>query len=675
MILDTLKRRLQDALLRPAPSKADLGAALFLAESVNDEGAWPDLDYSSKYLTPFGASRHLERTLALARARRSCGAQLDAALVRALDFWLVRDFQDWNWWHNQIGVPRLAGATALLLEDGLSPGARGKVIEILARARWSHSHQGPWKDFTGANLLWIAYNILLRGCIENFPALCQEACERVHAEIRVAQVGEEGLQADMSFHQHGALLYSGGYGIAFAENAALFLILTHGTPWQAPADCLGLFTSFLLDGQQWMIRHGVFDYGALDREIARGPKDLSKFADVVELLADGGITPRRAEMASFARRLRGASGPDLSGHRHYWRSDFAVHRRPGFYTSVRMSSRRTITAESINDEGKQSHHVADGLTYILRDGGEYRDIFAVWDWRRLPGITAVQSPQPLDPRSVGGRGGGGFVGGVSDGEYGLAIMDLARDGLRARKAWFYFDDSFVCLGNGIGCDDAAGPVYTSINQCLLRGSVTAFGKGGETHVLAPGRSYDLSAAHRVEHDGICYHFPEPTAVRARLAPQTGSWSAVGTGSAEELARDVFSLWIDHGMQPGGGEGYAYTVLPAAGTDNRAATDHEIAQIRIVANTPSLQAVYHQELRLVGIVFWEQGIVDLPGGGRVAVNRPCVVLCHDRRPEGMRLSIANPTNEPTTIHVEYANRCQCFELPGGLKGGQSVTRVL
>ncbi len=675
VIIDTLKQRLHASLLRPTPSEADLAAARMLAEGIEADGRWSDVDYATDERSAWPARCHLERTLSLARARRFCEGELDSALTRALDFWLSRDLQNWNWWHNQIGVPRLAGSSAFLFESGLSAGARGKIIEILARARWSHWNGQTWSDWTGANLLWIAYNVLLRGCIENVPALCQEACERVYAEIRVAQIGEEGMQADMSFHQHGALLYSGGYGLDFAENAAQFLILTHGTPWQAPAECLRLFASFVLDGQQWMVRHGIFDYGTLDREITRGPKDLRKFAAAVEELADGGITPRRAEMAAFARRLGGKLEPALHGHRHYWRSDFAVHQRPAFYTSVRMSSRRTVVAECCNDEGKQSHHLADGLTYILRDGGEYRDVFPVWDWRRLPGTTALQSPGPLDARTVGRRGGGTFVGGVSDGDYGVAVMDLNRDGLRGRKAWFYFDESFVCLGNGIACDDGSGPVFTSINQCALRSAVTAYGKPGETHFLAPGKSYDLSAANRVEHDGVLYHFPETMPVRARLAPQTGSWSGIGTGSAEVLTREVFSLWIDHGVQPGGGERYAYTVVPMGNADAHGAAEYEIAQIKILANTPAIQAVCHQALRLVGIVFWEPGIITIPNGGRVAVNRPCVVLCQDRRPEGMRLSIANPTNEAATIHVEYANRCLCFDLPGGLKGGQGVTRVL
>ena len=78
---------------------------------------------------------------------------------------------------------------------------------------------------------------------------------------------------------------------------------------------------------------------------------------------------------------------------------------------------------------------------------------------------------------------------------------------------------------------------------------------------------------------------------------------------------------------------------------------------------------------MGIVFWEPGVIELPGGGRVAVNRPCVLLGQDRRSDGMRLSIANPTDEAATIHVEYANRCLCFNLPAGPRGGQSVTRAL
>ena len=44
-----------------------------------------------------------------------------------------------------------------------------------------------------------------------------------------------------------------------------------------------------------------------------------------------------------------------------------------------------------------------------------------------------------------------FVGGVSDGEYGVSAMNLSHISLplSAQKSWFFFDDEVVCLGSGI----------------------------------------------------------------------------------------------------------------------------------------------------------------------------------------------------------------------------------
>ncbi len=670
MILETLKQRLHAALVRPVPTEADLAAARRLAADLDDAGIWPDIEYTGTDGSRWEAIAHLDRVFVLARTRQFCSGELDAAIVRALDFWLSQDLKGPTRWHDQIIVPRLIGSTALLFEAGLSAGARGMVIEILARARWARWEGGVWVEWTGTHLTSLAFNVLLRGCIENIPALCREALERVHAAVRLAQAGEEGIQVDMSFHRSEGVPSPGSDGLAFGENCARLFTLAHGTPWQAPAECLTLFASFLLDGQQWTIRRQFLDGGAWTGGADADPARLASFAAAVEELADLGITPRRAEMAAFARRLRNPLEPTLSGHRHFWRSDLAVHQRPGFYTSVRLGSH--VVSAGKPDE--QADNLDGGLTCLVRDGHEYRDIVSVWDRRRLPGTTTLQSAKPHAPPGRKRNDSPAFVGGVTDGEYGVAAMELQRESLHARKAWFHFDDSFVCLGTSISCDDADAPVFTSINQCLLRGPVIAYGKAGETHVLAPGKPYDLSAAHRLEHDGIAYHFPEPIPVRARLSAQTGHRPRSGSRPAEPVARDVFSLWIDHGVQPRH-DAYAYTVLPAGGLDTQAAFEYEAAQIRILANGPTLQAVWHRALRLVGIVFWEPGIVPLPGGGRVAVNRPCVVLCQDRRPEGMRLSIANPAGDAATIHVEYANRCLCFNLPGGPQGGQGVTRVL
>ena len=50
-------------------------------------------------------------------------------------------------------------------------------------------------------------------------------------------------------------------------------------------------------------------------------------------------------------------------------------------------------------------------------------------------------------------------------------MILDRRGLQAHKAWFYFDEEFVCLGAGICNAKGKAEVFTTLNQCNRNGKV------------------------------------------------------------------------------------------------------------------------------------------------------------------------------------------------------------
>jgi hypothetical protein len=58
--------------------------------------------------------------------------------------------------------------------------------------------------------------------------------------------------------------------------------------------------------------------------------------------------------------------------------------------SVHMHSNRTVSARCVNGQGSNNEHTGDGLvyTYTTNDASDYDGVFAEWDWRRLPGITA-----------------------------------------------------------------------------------------------------------------------------------------------------------------------------------------------------------------------------------------------------------------------------------------------
>jgi chondroitin AC lyase len=340
-----------------------------------------------------------------------------------------------------------------------------------------------------------------------------------------------------------------------------------------------------------------------------------------------------------------------------------------------MSSVRVRGWEIVNSEGLRSHHTADGMQLLYRRGDEYAGIFAVWDWLCIPGATVLQSEETFRGRDS--RGTTSFVGGVSDGEYGVTAMDLIRGSLRARKSWFFFDEEVVCLGSGVGCD-APEPVFTTVNQCFLRGEVT---KSYDAGMTAPEGFW------WVHHDGIGYVLPsrERSRVRLHAGPQTGSWHTINRSYPDEPdTQDVFRMWIDHGKRPDG-DTYTYLVVP----------DREPARlesyswpVEILANRPGLQVVRHRKLGLTCLVFYTPGSAELGSPSHaVHVSEPCILLVRERL-EDLVLAAASPEHRELELEVELpmplvgegaepsasGGTRVTLRLPGGPLSGSSVVRT-
>jgi chondroitin AC lyase len=693
--MQTVKERMRAAILprQPAAVKDLSDSAKKTLDTEKPDGSWADIQYDNGTRSFWEAAGHMGRLHVMARAWATPGQPLhhDEALKKgilsALDFWLAHDYQNPNWWWNEIGVPQLMGETLLLMEPELSPEQLAKGSVILARSKT--------RPGQGQNTVWLAGNTIVRGLLENKPDVVADAFQAIYGEVHMAVPPEEGIQPDYSFHQHGDQLYNGGYGLAFGNDVARYISYAWGTSWQVPADKMEVFTNYMLDGQQWMVRGRIFDYSTVGREITRagkvavpnswtlGPISPAGAAygilNAVELLADLPV-PRRAEFRAFASRLRAAKdAPPLVGNRMYWKSDYMAHQRAAFFTSDKMLSKRMMSGEVVNDEGRKSFHLSDGATFIYRTGEEYFDIFPVWDWNRIPGTTAeVWDPMPKTNPQI--RGGSAFVGGVSDGLYGMAAMHLVRDALDAKKANFYFDDGFVALGAGI-TDTSDFPVLTSVNQSLLLGDVRASTQG---QPLPRGR-HALNDVRWVLQDGVGYVFAPSQKVVLQNDAQTGSWRDFGTSSpAEAQTKDVFSLWIDHGAHPADAA-YQYVVLP--GTDaRRLAAWAKDPPASVVSNTPALQAVFNRDARVLEAAFYRPGLVDAGRGWTVAVDKPCLLLMREIKGR-VEIAVSNPENAALVVNVttDRAVRGEgavssggssrvTFNLPAGDHAGSSVVKT-
>jgi chondroitin AC lyase len=152
-----------------------------------------------------------------------------------------------------------------------------------------------------------------------------------------------------------------------------------------------------------MVWKNIIDYSTVGREITRkdksaaptdwtlGPVSSSgpayELDNAVQMLAALPV-PRRKEFQEFASSLHGRrSVHTFVGNKQFWCSDFMVHRRTTFYTSVKMHSDRMLNGEFINQERKRSQHLSDGVNFLYQSGQEYQNIFPVWDWTKLPGTT------------------------------------------------------------------------------------------------------------------------------------------------------------------------------------------------------------------------------------------------------------------------------------------------
>lgn len=674
--LQRLRDRLKLRIVSDAPHNPDFNR---LAQDLpSSDGTWPDIDYADRTRGGWSPRLHLLRIRLLSlRVANTGDKSLAGPILAALAKWIELDPLSFNWWHNQIGTPRLLADSLLMLGDhapaALLAAARG-ILDRAGNFALSEADGVSYlpMTWTGTNRLWISANRLLTGALYGDEDLVGEALAEACGEMRIAALGEEGIQTDGSFHQHGPLLYNGGYGAAFLRECLFFLECTHGTRWEPARACHELLAGFILDGTRWMLRGADYNHGCRDREITRPHQTNAGLATVAGFLATTGVT-RADELRDLAKKLGDGRAPGaLAGNRLFYRSDFMVQQDARAALSVRMSSVRTVRSECVNSEGLRSHHLADGLTYLTATGAEYRDIFPVWDWQKLPGTTCLQTaaPPPLSP--VARRGSSPLVGGVSDGSFGACGQTLVEDGLHAHKAWFFGPEGMVCLGAGIRGE---GAVVTTFDQSLVQGPVL---HDRAPAPLAPGR-HDLDSIRWLSHGPWGFVFPQPTRVSISLGKQSGAWSLIGNGPADPVEADVFLACIGHGSAPAAA-GYAYAVIPQT---TPAALARLAASPTFVtaANHDLCQAVWWPGEQRLQAVFYAAGSMTWDDGRSLSVNRACCVQLQHAAAGRRILSLADITQEGESIRVEL--RAATGELkasadlatPTGALAGSTVTTDL
>lgn len=636
----------------------DLAEAETWARSLREDGSWSDVDYVSKARSSWPAAQHVQRISAMTLALRDPAASeaqkqtLDKAIHGALGHWRHHDYKCPNWFHNRIGTPSKFCEIALVLDQQNRP----EELEYLENTVMPRCKVG---ESTGQNRVWLAGINLMFGLIKGNEEEVTKAASTMFSEAVIA-TPNEGIQTDFSFHQHGAQLQFGNYGLSFADDQTQWWSVLRGTRWTMPQSGQMVMRDYLLSGQNWVVWRGYNDVSCCGRAFAPGVQ-ASRGAKVVSVMNRvSSLDPARSEdYLACVKRNQVDGTNELVGCRYFWRSDYLVHRRKDFAVTLKMCSTRVKGSESLNGQNLSGYHLADGATYVYRTGEEYKDIFPLWNWRMLPGVTCAQHDGPM-PGFGSYRLESDFVGAVTDGENGCAVLDYSRDGVFAKKAWFCCGDQVVCLGSGIrSTADVKAPIMTTINQCLLRGKVR-FSNGKMEGDLQAG-AHSFTDLKWIEHDGIRYTLPMGQKVVVTNQHRTGNWDIVAKTPAmptQDVSGYVFDLGILHGSQPTDGS-YAYCISPSSVSDS----------FEILSNTQKLQSVRFVR-NLVGAVFHVPGRLEYAPERFVEVDSACVLLI-DFSQKATSVRAADPTQKLRSLGLEIDGRKHVVKLPVEGEAGKSV----
>lgn len=655
----------------PAPKGPASSAFL---TTLQDDGTWSDIEYDGEKQPGFRAFPHLERMARIAWEFRAPGEkqghpELAAAFRRSLAAWVRLGLRPKHAWFYTMGVPLSLSRSVSLMRKELSPEEIRTAFPLLKVSLQKGKFIYGGHPATGANLAWSAGPTLIGALLSGETSVADYAARALAEEIKIT-LGE-GIQADFSFHQHGPLLYSGAYGAAFVGEMARWAYVLGGTSWAFRDEKTKILADTLLEGEQFMIRGDAWDYGVVGREIARPRQGARGLHRTAHQMAMAWPPQAPAFEALRARILGETQAPPLTGNRMFWRSDYMAHARAGFQASARMSSTRIKSHESGNGENELGYYLGDGAFCLLRDGNEYRSIFPLWNWRQIPGTTVPQSraPCPILSWGKGSEGGSPFAGGVSDGAGGVAGMILHRDGLEARKAWFFFNDEVLCLGSGIHGQELADPVFTTINQTLACGDiVTSKGKLQDAQVL------ELPTPGWFHHDGVGYAVLRGPAVRLSREKRSGTWKKIQRSTPEgdtPAEAEVFTAWVDHGSRPCGGE-YAYTVWPGVSPQNNFLGTFAQRPVEVRSD---LLATVDYAGNTLGVIFFEPGKSSLPGFPEIESDRACAMILK-KSGGGWSGKLSSPPQETGKIRIRFGKdgdaKIKVLELPSGAQRGASIT---
>ncbi len=567
-----------------------------------------------------------------------------------------------NWWHWEIGCPLNINKIFVLIYDYVGS-------DILTEYMSAEKHFNNEIKLTGANRVWESMIFVIRGILTDDEQSVCSAVSGIKDVMFITDSGD-GFYEDGSFIQHNIFPYNGGYGRSLLQELAPIIYLVSDTKFDF--DDISMVYDWIYNSYLPFMVHGRLMDMVRGREISRFYQQCDAAgADLLSAVLIISDLPghKNAELKSRAKahlnsdyfkfatpfaadiayKIIEDTSIETYDQKPYFRvynsMDRAVKHSENYSIGLAMHSERIANFESINDENMNAFHTADGMLYTYKANEMNADFF--WqtiNLHRLPGTTVLKDTGVRE-NSVSACE---FVGGCGINENGVCAMELNPVGysLKANKAWFFFDEEIVCLGNGITSNDGIS-VETIIENRLVEDDSRFTVHGNEA-----GEGYDIKGAYLDGRHDTGYCFPELQHVHILREVRRGGWSNMSrTTDGKDYEGMYVTMWIDHGKNPDNAS-YEYIVIPRCDEDRL--NDYcKRNDVKIIENSEWIQCV--QKGNVTGIIFLKDR-TRIAGG--VLADCKCAVMLQKYN-DSLDFVVADITHKQKKINIELDYSAELF----------------
>lgn len=554
-----------------------------------------------------------------------------------------------NWWQWELGIPKHLNDIMVLLYDDVPYEKRMKYLKASqyfqpfaeysgVSPSASYSTSPDKRVSTGGNRIDTSIISFLRG------VLMEDKVQVIDGAKAVADVGEyvttrDGFYKDGSFIQHGNVAYNGTYASVLFDGLGSVLWLATGTQFEVKDERIDNVYESILNGYKYLFINGGINDSVSGRATSRdNSSDISRGKDLLtslSLLSIGAGKEYQDEIKSLIKTvalennsyntidkisnkiakaiIRDIINDDsiktlkVEGTKVYGAMDRAVSiNEKGGKFVLSMHSSRIANYETMNNENVKGWYIGDGMTYVYgTDSETFTEYWPTVDRYHLPGVT--NSLRERGDKSGERRGqttSKAWVGGSCNGKEAFVGMDMIswNKATEMRKSYFMTDDGAILIAaSNINSKD--GEVHTTIDNRIIKdGKIILNGREiKEDTVIENPQNISLNFNENYKGENIGCKIVYAPQLNLKKETRTGNWKNIGGTSTEEITKDYFTAYINHGKNPKK-SGFAYIILPMYTQEE--VDNYDVSRFEIVKLDKEAHIIKDKKSGVTGINFWK-----------------------------------------------------------------------